>query len=163
MWVLCAGGGGVPGGCWAAAAMRSGPFPGRAGGPVAPGCPQMLGVGASLPLSTHCGWLPPAPGGWLCLSVTQAGSTDRHFKNASAKPIMNLLPLSACQKLARDIWWVRAHWGLLLHIHSSTFFELQPCMELALQKAVCLVQIILAPFRNASTPLRFNAISPAFI
>lgn len=63
----------------------------------------------------------------------------------------------------RHLMCVRDHRGFMLNIHSSAFFEPRPSIELAPQKAMCLVRIILVPSRKASPPLWFNAISLAFI
>lgn len=100
---------------------------------------------------------------WLCLSMIKAGSSDTsgtHQRNPSWICYNSALARSWLETF--DVCKSR-HWGLMLNIHSSTFFELKPGIELALQKAMCLVRIILVPFRNTSIPLRFNVISLAFI
>lgn len=48
----------------------------------------------------------------------------------------------------RHLMYVRDHWELMFNIDSSIFFEIKPSSELILQKAMCLVHIILVHFRN---------------
>lgn len=136
----------------------------RAYSPVAPGCMQMVsGSGAFLRLPSHCVWL--SPPSWKAGFAFQWLKRDPPTLQERIRETHH--EFATIQHLPEAGWrhlmCVREHWGLMLNIHSSTFFELKPGIELALQKAMCLVRIILVPFRNTSTPLRFNVISLAFI
>lgn len=86
-----------------------------------------------------------------CLWLSQVKEDPRTLQERIREMHQEFAPIQHLPEAGRETFDVCKRLArFVLNSHSSAFFELRPDIELALQKAMCLVHIISVPSRTAS-------------